>query len=290
MTTFRLTLAYDGTGYHGWQAQPNRPTIQGALEGALRLLSGREVRVRGAGRTDAGVHALGQVAAFSLETRLTPAAIARALNARLPDDIAVLAASEVADDFHPARDAVRKMYRYLIDDGSTIDPFRRRYCWLPRRGPLDVDAMRRAGQALVGIHDFRSFQSAGSPRESTVRTVFDLRVERAEVVGDPLIGVSIARGAAAERDRAGQGGLIALEIEADGFLYNMARAIVGTLVEIGRGARPIDFAADALGALRRGAAGPTAPPQGLFLVRVDYAVPSSGSRPSPCASPTSSPE
>ena len=259
MRTLKLTLAYDGTAYAGWQVQPGCRTVQGTLEAAVRKVTGQGVRVVASGRTDAGVHALGQVAGFQTHSDLTADVLRRALNAELPEDVAVLEVAEAADDFHPIRDALRKRYRYLIHDARVRDVFRRQYCWHYTHGRLDAEAMSRAGKTLLGTHDFRSFQSSGAERESSVRTIFDVSVQRRR-----------------EEERRGEEGRgeehdwITLEVEADGFLYNMVRAIVGTLVEVGRGAQPESWPAEVLQAADRAAAGPTAPPQGLFLVRVDY--------------------
>jgi tRNA pseudouridine38-40 synthase len=248
MPQFKLTLAYDGTAYHGWQVQPEQRTIQGTIEAAILKLTGQTLRVTASGRTDAGVHALGQVASFSAQCRLNSNELCAALNALLPQDIAVLNAIEVSTGFHPIRDAVRKCYRYIIHNGSVRDVFARRYAWHIVQ-PLNVLAMQRAAEALLGTHDFSSFETAGAPRESSVRTVSRLELRWEEDLPTK----------------------ISLEIEADGFLYNMVRAIVGTLVEVGRGAQSEDWPASVLAARDRCAAGPTAPPQGLFLVFVEYA-------------------
>lgn len=249
MRTFKLLLSYDGTNYFGWQAQSGPRTVQETIEAAVTRVTGRSVRILSSGRTDAGVHALGQVAAFRVDTRLTPELLRRALNAVLPHDIAVLDISEARDDFHPIRHAVQKRYRYLIHDGPVREIFRRHYCWHYNRGRLNAEAMHRSAVPLIGTHDFSSFETAGARRKSSVRTIFDLSIERGR--GD-------------EQD------WITIEVEADGFLYNMVRAIVGTLVEVGRGARPETWPAEVLRAANRQLAGPTAPPQGLFLVKVNY--------------------
>jgi tRNA pseudouridine38-40 synthase len=249
MRCIKLTLAYDGTAYAGWQVQVGESTVQGTLETAIQKITGQASRLLASGRTDAGVHALGQVAAFRTQSLLPADVLQRALNAELPHDVAVLAVEEVPGSFHPIRDAHRKRYRYVIHDGPVRDVFRRNYCWQYVHGRLDAQAMQRATAPLLGRHDFSSFQTSGAPRRHSVRNVFDL---------------SVRRGRGEEQD------LLCLEIEADGFLYNMVRAIVGTLVEVGRGARGEDWPAQVLQAADRRAAGPTAPPQGLFLVCVTY--------------------
>jgi len=248
MQTIKLTLAYDGTDYAGWQVQSGPVTVQGVVEKALAEITGQTIRATASGRTDAGVHALGQVVGFRADTHLLPEVWVRALNARLPSDVAVVEAAAAPEGFHAIRDAVDKRYRYTIHNGPCRDVFRRRYCW-HYPSTLDVDAMARAAGCLRGRHDFASFQSSGAPRATTVRTVSDLLVTRGEEAGGPWLMI---------------------EIEADGFLYNMVRAIVGTLVEVGRGAQPESWVAEVIEARDRSAAGPTAPPQGLTLVRVRY--------------------
>jgi tRNA pseudouridine38-40 synthase len=258
MPCFRMTLAYDGTAYAGWQVQPGLPTIQGALEDALQRIVGARVRVVASGRTDAGVHALAQVAGFRCETRLTPDTLRRAINANTPDDIYVSELCAAPDDFHAIRDAVAKRYRYVIQDGPQRDVFARSTAWqLP--GVLDVPPMQAGARYLVGQHDFRSFETAGAPRRSSVRTVHALDVHRLDHhYLQPL----------------------AIEVEADGFLYNMVRNIVGSLVLVGRGEQPPDWIARVLAARDRTQAGPTAPALGLTLVNVQYGG-------AECASPTS---
>lgn len=249
MRTLKLTLSYDGTTYAGWQLQPDRTTVQGVLEAAFEKVTGQPTRVRAASRTDAGVHALGQVVGLRTECELPTEVLRRALNARLPNDVAVLDVAEVPKGFHATRDAVRKRYRYVIHDGPVRDVLLRRYCWQYFRGRLDEQAMHRAAQSLLGQHDFVSFQSSGAQREGTVRTLFDIGIER---------------GRAGEEDR------ITLEVEGNGFLYNMVRAIVGTLVEVGRGVQGENWPAEVVQAADRRRAGPTAPPQGLLLLWVAY--------------------
>ncbi len=249
MATFKLTLAYDGTDFAGWQVQPGKRSVQGVLETALRQITGEEVRAVASGRTDAGVHALGQVVAIRTDTRLPEDVLQRALNAQLPHDVAVLQVVRVPDHFHPIRDALRKRYRYVIHDGPVRDVFRRRFAWqYPCR--LDEAAMHRAAQHLLGTHDMASFQARGAERETTRRTVYDIGVRRGQDEEQHVLTI---------------------EVEANGFLYKMVRAIVGTLVEVGRGAQDEAWVATVRDACDRRAAGPTAPAQGLCLVRVEYA-------------------
>ena len=248
MRTLRLTLAYDGTDYAGWQVQPDQLTVQEVVERAIEKITGVPARILASGRTDAGVHALGQVASFRTDSRLTTDVLRRALNGELPPDVAVLEVAEVSEAFHPIRNAARKRYRYTIHDGPVRDVFGRRYAWHYRRH-LDADSMHRAAGELLGSHDFAAFQTAGAPRQSTVRTIFD---------------ISVRRGRGVKSD------LITLEVEGDGFLYNMVRTIVGTLVEVGRGVQPEKWVSEVLASADRRQAGLTAPPQGLFLLWVTY--------------------
>ena len=249
MKTFKLTLAYDGTKYAGWQVQTNAVAVQQLVEQALAKITGHHVRVTSSGRTDAGVHALAQVAACRVETRLDPGQLLRAINGNLPFDIRITNVKLTADDFDPIRDATRKTYRYVIQDGTIHDVFQLGYCWFVP-GELDVDAMQRAALHLVGRYDFSSFQSAGSERLTTVRHVDQLTVVR----------------------RSDDRHFIDITVSADGFLYNMVRNIVGTLVEVGRGEQAEDWVRIVRDAQDRQAAGPLSPPQGLFLVGVDYPV------------------
>jgi tRNA pseudouridine38-40 synthase len=277
MKTFRLTIAYDGTRYFGWQAQEKRPTVQVTLEEAVEQITGQRTRLLGSGRTDAGVHALAQVATVRVETRLTPEELQGALNAVLPPDIAVREASLAADGFHPIRHALRKRYRYLIHNGPVRDVLLRPYCWHFNRGPLDAQAMHRAAQRLAGKHDFSSFQTSGSPRKSGMRTIFEISVERGmrndNRVDEQSRAVSARPNGLRESfflPASSPGDWIVLEVEADGFLYNMVRSIVGTLVEIGRGAEPEEWITEVLQAHDRRRAGRNAPAQGLFMVGVVY--------------------
>jgi len=252
MSTFKLTLAYDGTDFVGWQRQADGVSIQGLVEEALALLDARPVAVTGAGRTDAGVHALGQVASFTLSRDdIDAATVVNALNARLPPTVRALEACAAPPRFHARYAAKSKTYRYRIWNGTVMNPFERRYAWHVTSA-LDPDAMAAAAATLEGTHDFAVFQSGGGDVPSTVRTVTSSRI--------------YSTTKAAKDTKA----LIEYEISGDGFLRHMVRAIVGTLVDIGRGRWPPDAIVGMLASGDRGAAGRTAPPEGLFLVRVEY--------------------
>ena len=247
LRTFKLTIAYDGTAYAGWQRQAAVETIQARLEAALADIEGRDVTVHGAGRTDAGVHAWGQVASFVLEHGIDTPALGRALNAKLPDDIRCWKVETMPMSFHARYRARRKSYRYRINCTPVADPMERRFAWHVA-DPLDLGTMRRAAAALIGQHDFAAFQTAAAAAtvRTTVRTVFDLRIER-------------------ETE-----GMLSFDIVGDGFLRYMVRTIVGTLVEVGLRRRSVADTAEILASGTRKRAGPTAPPQGLFLMSVDY--------------------
>ncbi len=245
MRNFKLILSYDGTDFRGWQTQPGFRTVQETFEAALAQLTGEpKIRANASGRTDSGVHAVGQVVNFYSEMRVPMAKLVTAINAHLPDDLVVRAAEEVPESFNANRDAIRKLYRYVIHDGATANPFLRRYCCRSKLR-LDAAAMARAAEPLKGQHDFHSFETEWPNRKSSVRTITHLRVNRAS-------------------------DYIWIDVEADGFLYNMVRAIAGTLINVGRGFWPEAKVAEILAAEDRVQAGPTAPAQGLFLMRVTY--------------------
>ncbi len=261
MRNLRLTVAYDGTAYFGWQVQPDRPTVQGVLQEAFFKLTGERVSANCAGRTDAGVHALGQVANLRAETALPGERLLLGLQHYLPDDVAVREIADVRDDFHATLSAKRKTYRYVLRPSRLRDPFSRRYAWRLSH-ELDAQAMSEAATHLVGRHDFRCFETQGSPRVDTVRTLFDVRVFRCGPW--PVLSPE------AEPVPVGAGAFVIVEVTGDGFLYNMVRAITGTLVEVGLGKRRPAGVAGLIASGRRADAGQTAPPQGLFLVRVGY--------------------
>ena len=242
---FKLTISYDGSAYQGWQVQPRGATIQGAIEAALQVMTRKKSRLIASGRTDAGVHALGQVAHFDCPTDLGAQALQRGLNSLLPPDIVIMTCDAVPDTFHARFDAQRKHYRYRILNRPLPMAIGRQYVWqVPPR--LDLVAMGAATALLIGRHDFSSFQSTGSPRAHAVR-----QVTRAEFVTQPEE-------------------IVHFEIEAGGFLKQMVRNIVGTLVQVGLGRMAAEDVPRILAAKDRRRAGPTAPASGLFLVRVFY--------------------
>jgi tRNA pseudouridine38-40 synthase len=245
MRNIKLLIEYDGTNYQGWQVQPKGPTIQGILEEKVGLLTGESVQLFGSGRTDSGVHALGQVAHFKTQNRMDIRTIQRALNSLLPPDIVIQKIEEVDEDFHARKHSKSKVYEYRILNRNLRSAFHRGYVWyIPQK--LNLTEMKKATQSLIGKHDFSSFRSVGTPTRTAVR-----RVRRAEW-------------------KKGRDGLIRFEIEANGFLKQMVRAIVGTLVEIGKGKmKAVEFR-KILDSKDRKEAGPTAPAQGLFLKEVKY--------------------
>jgi tRNA pseudouridine38-40 synthase len=249
MRTYKLTLAYDGTDFAGFQRQSNARSVQQVLEEALAPIEGGEVTVAGAGRTDAGVHALGQVASFALGRAIEPDQLQQALNAVLPQDVRVLTAELAAQGFNARFSARSKIYRYRVFNAKVVSPFERRYALHISRN-VNLEAMKDAAAELVGEHDFGSFQGAGGKVLTTIRTV--------------------TRSEWHERPLEGGGRLLTYEIAGTGFLKYMVRNIIGTMIEVADGRRPVGSMQVLLGAPDRSEAGPTAPPHGLYLVRVDY--------------------
>ena len=240
----KLVIAYDGTEYVGWQVQKNGISIQQKINEAVSGLFGKPVEVIGASRTDAGVHAEGNVAAFDITTRMPAEKIAYALNQRLPDDIVVQSSEEADEEFHPRFDAVEKTYEYHIVNRRQPQPLKRRNCYFYHH-PLDIDAMRAGCAPLVGEHDFTSFASIHAQTKTFVRTIYSLGVRREE---DEII----------------------IRVTGSGFLYNMVRIIAGTLIQVGAGLKAPSDMARILAARDRGQAGPTAPAKGLVLVEILY--------------------
>ena len=240
----KLVIQYDGSDYHGWQIQPGKKTIQEAVTEAIRNLVGKEVVLTGASRTDAGVSALGQSVFFEVDSPIPTVNLAKAITDRLPEDIAVIEAAEVSPDFDVISDVKNKLYRYTIYTGKVRPVLQIRHCWhLPYK--LDAAAMDRGAKMLVGKKDFKSFASAADQREDSVRTIF-----RCDVTQD--------------------GDFVYIEVEGDGFLYNMVRNIVGTLAEVGIGRMKPEKIAEIIDAKDRCAAGPIAPAAGLCLIWIKY--------------------
>lgn len=244
MRRIKLTVAYDGTNYHGWQFQPGSATIEGELNRHLTELFKEEITVIGASRTDTGVHALCNIAVFDTNARIPPERVAYALNQRLPEDIRVRKSEEVAPDFHPRKQATRKTYEYKILNEEFANPVERLYAHFTYV-PLDEKKMQKAAEYLVGEHDFASFCAAGSTAQTTVRTIYDIAVER-------------------------KGNMISIKVTGSGFLYNMVRIIAGTLMEVGKGRFTPEQVKEILESKDRTKAGPTAPAKGLMLYEYQF--------------------
>ena len=241
---FRAVVEYDGTDFSGWQRQVGERTVQGTLEEALQAMTGGSVFVRGAGRTDAGVHADGQVATFEIGVEIPPHGLLRGLNSALPPDLALVDVAEAPSDFDARFSARGKVYRYTVWSHFVRSPLRARRAWHVRE-PIDLEAIRTAAAALVGDHDFRAFRASDCDRRTTRRIVRAIDVDR-------------------------QGAVLTIDVEATAFLKNMVRILVGTLIDIGRGRVPPDAVARMLATGDRTIGGMTAPPQGLTLLRVIY--------------------
>jgi tRNA pseudouridine38-40 synthase len=294
MRNIRLTIAYDGTDFHGWQLQPNRPTVQGALVDVASRLTQERVFLFGAGRTDAGVHALAQTATFKTRSGLAPREFLRAFNALLPPSIRVLRCEEESPDFHPRWQALAKTYQYRIYRGRILPPFEHRYV-LHYPFPLDEDAMSRASPLFEGVHDFTAFAGSEGDEEegkqrTPVREILSSRIERLarrNVWSDAFAAANATadadaparrdegRGAPTGAPSAGTGqGIVAEElaftVRGRSFLRFMVRKMVGTLLEVGRGRLMPDDIVRQFELGDRSAVGPTVPPQGLFLLSVEY--------------------
>lgn len=244
MKRIMLIVSYDGTGYCGWQLQPEQITVEAVLNKELSGLLNEDIAVIGASRTDSGVHAMGNVAVFDTETRIPSEKICMALNQRLPEDIRIQRSMEVLPGFHPRRVNSRKTYEYRILNRKIAIPMERLYSTFYHYD-LDAEAMQRAADYLVGEHDFKSFCSVKTQAEETVRTIYRLQVSK-------------------------QKDVITISVTGSGFLYNMVRIIAGTLLEVGRGAVPPERIKEILEGCERSLAGPTAPAQGLTLIEIEY--------------------
>jgi tRNA pseudouridine38-40 synthase len=257
---WKLVLAYDGTDLHGWQVQPDRSTVQGELQAALARVTGEDVLPQGSGRTDAGVHALGQVASFALAAPIPEANLTRALNRTLPASIRVLSASRMAWEFHARHSAIAKTYEYRIFRGETCPPWQARYVYA-LNAPLDVKAMQRAANLACGEHDFTSFAATDPER-------WDRDSSSADENGHPASNrrcLHVSRWTEEmEKD------LLVYRVRGNGFLHHMVRNLVGTFIEVGRGNLHETEIPAILEARSRARAGPTAPARGLFLVDVEY--------------------
>jgi tRNA pseudouridine38-40 synthase len=253
MRNLKATLRYDGTDFAGWQVQPELPTVQGALADALERITGEPTKVTGAGRTDSGVHALGQVANFKTASNIATRNLERAVNSMLAPGVRIDRIEEVPEKFDARRHALNKLYRYSILIAEFPDPLLTRYSW-QLRVELDTDLMKEAAQNLVGKHDFTSFQGSAGKDRSPIRTIYSLDIEK---VAAPYPGDA--------RDT-----LITIDICADGFVYKMVRNIVGTLVEVGRAKIEPQHLKEILDVRDRQQAGPAAPAPGLCLISVQY--------------------
>lgn len=240
----KLVIHYDGTAYHGWASQPETATIQGTIENAIERLCGQKIEICGSSRTDAGVHALGQVAHFDIDSPVPTENFTKALNNILPEDIVIAEAAQTTLEFDAISSTKTKWYRYSIYTAAIRPVLEIHHCW-HRPAALNIEAMKRAAAIMIGTKDFKSFASAADQRQSSVRTI-----HRCDVTGNqPWVHI---------------------DVEADGFLYNMVRNIVGTLVEVGRGRWQPDYMDDILAARDRNAAGPIAPASGLCLMQIYY--------------------
>ncbi len=247
MKNFKFVVRYEGTEFHGWQTQPGLRTVQESLETAIKSITGEpKIYANCSGRTDSGVHAHAQVCNFYSACKLPTDKFVKAVNAKLDRDVAVLSCEEMDQSFDANKDAIAKRYRYVIDDGRIPDPFLRRFAYQPRRN-VEVEPMHRAAQCLLGRHDFRCFETEWPNRMTSIRTIQEIAVERVN-------------------------GAVQIEVQGDGFLYNMVRAIAGTLYQIGRRYWPEEKMREVLEGMDRRDAGPTAPAHGLFMLWVRYNI------------------
>ncbi|MFN3739554.1 MAG: tRNA pseudouridine(38-40) synthase TruA [Thermodesulfovibrionales bacterium] len=255
MRNIKLVLEYRGSNYHGWQRQKGRVTIQSILEELISRITGEKIKVISAGRTDAGVHAMGQVAAFRTESKHSPQVFKRALNSLLPEDIRIINVEEAEETFHPRFSAKAKSYIYFVSLDQRPSVFVADFCWTIK-GRLDIDAMKEASQYIIGRHDFAGFRAKGCGARTTTRSIFEFSIDEYSII--PFMGIDI------------EGTFIRFRIKGDAFLRYMVRNIVGTLVEIGKGKRGISSIKDIFSRGDRRLAGVTAPAKGLFLEKVYY--------------------
>ncbi|MBI5361385.1 MAG: tRNA pseudouridine(38-40) synthase TruA [Planctomycetes bacterium] len=244
MRNIRLIIEYDGTNYNGWQVQKNLPTVQAAIAGTIRDCLNENVAVHGAGRTDSGVHALGQTANFFTRSKMPASTLLKALNAHLPKDIAIQKLDEVSENFHSQYSAKIKIYRYFLYIGRSRPAVNRNFCVTLRRKP-DLKSMKKAAKLLLGTHDFRAFGTKTADDKNTVRTLYNITISK-------------------------RGQYLVTDVKGNGFLYNMVRTIMGTLLLVGEGKIPPEDVKNILNSRNRCKAGPTAPAKGLFLQKIIY--------------------
>ncbi len=242
---FKLTIGYDGTEFFGWQKQNNTRTVQGEIEKSIGIMTREEVKLHGSGRTDSGVHSVGQIANFVVDTNISDENFLKGLNSLLPEDIIIKECSTVDLDFHSRYSAKKKSYKYRILNSETPDLFQRRYSWFIK-DRLDISEMNKSAEILVGEHDFKSFESTGSPKHHTIRTIYNAYFERES------------------------NDIISFEISGNGFLKYMVRNIVGTLVDVGKNLKSKEEFENIFKSKNRNNAGVAAPSKGLFLMGVDY--------------------
>ncbi len=257
MRHIKCVLQYDGSDYSGWQVQKKGKTIQGIIEDAVYSVTGERTRLTGASRTDAGVHALQQVAVFKTQSKLEPQMLKRAINANLPQDVRIIDAGECGSDFHPRHSAKNKKYSYIISFPGAYSIFLRRYSWqMPYELSRNVGIMRESALCLIGKHDFSSFRGSGCNSKSQVRTINNIEISDYSSIDFMSLRFNAP--------------IVKISIQADAFLRHMARNIVGTLVEVGRGRVSPSSLPEILKLRDRRSAGPTAPAQGLFLEKIEY--------------------
>ncbi len=274
MRCIKLTLAYDGTDYCGWQVQPNGPTVQAAVEQAIEKLTHIPTTVTVAGRTDSGVHALGQVAAFRTESKIPLRKFRGGIQTFLPEDIVVVDAAEVHDDFHATYWTLKKRYRYVMFDGDVMLPFLRRYVHNVGRR-MNMESMQIAANSLLGTHDFRCFESHFPNKATSIRTILAATLQRTSRwpgwLPLPIEHTQVQTSDSGPVATVGfDDDFVCFEVEADGFLYNMVRAIVGSLIRVGLGQWKPERMAEVIAGMDRSLAGHTAPAHGLYMVSVNY--------------------
>lgn len=274
MCNISLSIEYDGTDYAGWQRQGRIKTVQSTIEKTLQKILQEKIRLIGSGRTDSGVHSLGQVANFKADSAIALDKLHKALNSLLPDDIAIIRIQKVNTDFHARFDAKSKIYRYTILNSKQRSVFLRNTTHFYPYS-LDIDKMRKAAKCLLGRQDFKSFCASGSGAKNTIRTIKKTSIRKFShplyaTLASPCLALPVRQAGGGRRAVGGRYPFVVIDIEADGFLYNMVRSIVGTLIEVGRGKITVNSFKKILVSRDRSLAGPTAPANGLCLIKVRY--------------------